>query len=319
MYLPLDTPGHARHFTEMVKPQLALFVKYEFWVNYLTQLKKQGIATVLFSATFRPSQVFFKAWGGLFRKALKMFAAVYVQTTESKSLLKSIEVESIVAPDTRFDRVLQIAAQHKSYPLVELFKGTSKLFIAGSTWAKDEVFIKSIITNNLLKEYKYIIAPHNIVESEIEALSKSFGNLNVVRLSQLNTENAISANILIVDSIGHLSSIYAYGEVAYIGGAFGVSVHNVLEPAVYGMPVIYGPNHTKANEALDLLAAGGAFTFTTQQEIDVIVTKLADDKFRIKAAAKSKQYVLANKGGTEVVLDGVDKWLGVISGRSYGA
>lgn len=309
MYLPLDTPGNAKDFIEISKPKLVLFVKYEFWINYLTTLHRLNIPAILFSATFRPTQVFFKAWGGLFRKVLKSFAGIYVQNSTSKSLLKSLGIDSTVAPDTRFDRVLQIAAQKKSFPLIEQFKGSSKLLIAGSTWAKDKEFIRQVIEQHLLKGYKYIIAPHNIVEDEIELLAKSFGSLRVVRLSQLNAENATGADVLIVDSIGYLSSIYAYGEIAYVGGAFGVSVHNVLEPAVYGLPVLYGPNHTKANEAIDLLAAGGGFTFTNQQQLNVIISKLADEKARLKAAEKSRQYVLTNQGGTDVVMSGVGRLL----------
>jgi 3-deoxy-D-manno-octulosonic-acid transferase len=307
-YLPLDTPQNAKDFVRLVNPQLVLFVKYEFWLNYLEELNKKKVPTILFSAIFRQKQVFFKPWGGLFRNALKHFTFVGVQNGASKSILKEIGITAKVIPDTRFDRVKQIAEQAKSFAFLNHFKGTSNLFIAGSTWAKDEDFIKHLITTKALKNYKYVIAPHNLSKEGITSLTQSLVVYNIALFSQLSADSA-DADILIVDTMGHLSSIYAFGEIAYVGGAFGVSVHNVLEPAVYGIPVIFGPNHTKANEAIELQLAGAAFSFKTQAELDNIITRLADDKSRIAAGNKAKQYVYGNSGGTDEVMKEIKKYV----------
>jgi 3-deoxy-D-manno-octulosonic-acid transferase len=309
LYLPLDTEENAATFINNIKPDVALFVKYEFWYHYLHTLKQRGIPTILFSAIFRPDQIFFKLHGGLYREILSFFSKIYVQNEASALLLQSINTPAEIAHDTRFDRVIAIAEAHNKYQLVEAFKGKHKLLIAGSTWNKDEALIKACIKDNALPNYKYIIAPHNIDKSEIDALAKELPN--AVKWSELSESNAAQARVLIVDNIGHLSHIYAYADIVYVGGGFNASVHNVLEPAVYGIPIIFGPNHTKSNEALELQYKNAAFAVTDTQSLTNVLTELENDegKLRKEAGSIAKQYVYMNQGGTKQIMDYIIKLL----------
>ncbi len=259
LYLPLDTPRSVKHFIKYVKPNVALFVKYEFWYNYINTLHQQHIPVILFSAVFRSNQVFFKWYGGLFRNLLGKYSSILVQTNQSAQLLQQIGVTSSVVPDTRFDRVYQIAQNHKLFPAIDTFKAGHSLLIAGSTWQRDEELLLQLINENTLSGFKYIIAPHNINPTRITALIGLL-KVNAIRFSELTNDNAASASVIIVDNIGNLSSLYAYGELAYIGGGFNASVHNVLEAAVYNIPVVFGPNYQKAEEAKELIELGVAFS-----------------------------------------------------------
>lgn len=309
LYLPLDSKANAQLFIDSIKPDLALFVKYEFWYHYLHTLKQRGIPAILFSAIFRPNQIFFKPHGGLYRDILGFFAKIFVQNEESASLLQNINIAAEIAHDTRFDRVIAIAEAHNNYPLLEVFKGERKLLIAGSTWPKDEELIKQCIKQNILPGYKYLIAPHNIHTNEINALVKELPN--AVKWSELNESNAKQAQVLVVDNIGHLAHLYAYADIVYVGGGFNTSVHNVLEPAVYGVPILFGPNHTKSNEAIELQQVSAAFAINDEPSLVKTLQALAaSNGDMLKEASKaSKQYVYAHSGGTTPIVAYIKQYL----------
>jgi len=306
LYLPLDTKANAQKFIDCINPDLVLFVKYEFWFHYLNELKKKNIPVILFSSVFRGNQIFFKWYGIFFRDMLKMFTKIFVQNIESKDLLKNISVESEVAFDTRFDRVHQITENKKSFPSIEKFKGNSKILIAGSTWANDEELIIRCINEDVLKEYKYIIAPHNINQNRIDEI---IGLLQVKakRFSELNEANATKVDVVIIDSIGQLSSIYAFGEIAYIGGGFNASVHNVLEAAVYGIPVLFGPNFQKSLEAKELLSYR-VYDFNSLKEALMHFIS-HDEEERIFWGMRGKQFIVERLGGTERIMTEVNLYL----------
>ncbi len=303
-YLPLDTAKNARDYINAIQPDIAFFVKYEFWFYYLRELKAKGVPTILFSSIFRKDQVFFKWYGGLFRKMLQSFTNIFVQNEASQHLLSQIGINSQIANDTRFDRVYQIAQQHNTLPLIEKFKGNAPLFIAGSTWPKDEELITALATAGILKGYKYIIAPHDIDSARIEKLLGELGP-KAIKLSQLNESNASTTDIILVDSIGQLTAIYAYGSPAYVGGGFNASVHNVLEPAVYGMPVLFGPNHTKSAEAKALITQGAAFCINNAAELTKACSSLLNNERLTNSAKAAKQYVEENTGGTQKIWNAI--------------
>ncbi|MCW5906967.1 MAG: 3-deoxy-D-manno-octulosonic acid transferase [Chitinophagales bacterium] len=308
VYLPLDTKANAQRFVAALKPDAALFVKYEFWFHYLNELNKQQIPTILFSSAFRKEQIFFRWYGSFFIRMLRLFSAVFVQDKTSQMLLAGIEVSSFIVPDTRFDRVYAIAQSKTAFPLIEKFKGNSKLLIAGSTWRPDEELIVECINRDLLKEYKYIIAPHELHEENIDALRKNI-QAKALLYSELTDENATTANVVIIDNFGMLASLYAYAEIAYIGGGFGKSVHNILEAAVYGMPVIFGTNYHKALEAHKLLELQAAFSVSSFNELKAVLKVVSEEAFRKSASEKAKQYVQQNTGGTEMLYGQIQKKL----------
>lgn len=302
LYLPLDSQANALAFISHIKPDLALFVKYEFWYHYLHALKQQRIPAILFSSTFRAQQIFFKPYGGLYRYMLQCFSKIYVQNDTSAQLLKGISIAAETAPDTRFDRVITIAEGHNKYPLIEQFKGSAQVLIAGSTWAKDEALLLQHINTHTLPGYKYIIAPHNIIPTDIDKLCRQING--AVKWSELTEANAAAARVLIIDNIGHLAHIYAYSNIVYVGGGFNTSVHNILEPAVYGVPLIFGPNHHKANEALDLLQLNAAYTVNNSAELQNILQALTANNNALlhTAGAEAKKYVYSHKGGTQQIM-----------------
>lgn len=297
-YLPLDTPGNVKCFLDLVNPLMAVFVKYEFWGNYLHELKRRGVPTFIISAIFRPSQAFFKPWGGIMRSMLKCYTRIYVQDERSKSLLAGIGIENVtVAGDTRFDRVTDIMKGCKEIPEVKAMKESGGvLMIAGSSWEPDE---KNIIPYfNSHPELKLVIAPHEVRPDRIAAIEGAVTR-KVCRLSSATVEEAAGADCMIVDCYGKLSSIYTYGDIGYIGGGFGVGIHNINEAAVYGMPVIFGPNYKKFKEAVDMIAAGGAFTYSTEAEFDSIMGRfLSDHDALVSAGKKAADYVKHNLGAT---------------------
>ncbi len=300
LYLPLDTKANAEAFIKAIKPDIALFVKYEFWYHYLHALKQHNIPTVLFSSIFRRGQAFFKWYGGFYADMLKCFSKIFVQNETSAALLQILNIPTEIAYDTRFDRVIAIAEAHNEYPLIQRFKGNDKLLIAGSTWAKDEARIKQAIADNLLPGYKYIIAPHNINQDSINALAKEIPA--AIKWSHLNEPNADNAQVIIIDNIGHLAHLYAYANIVYVGGGFNASVHNVLEPAVYGAPLLFGPNHLKSNEAIELLAKKAAFTFSDYSTLASALIPLKNDSTVQQAGAIARQYVYQHQGGTVQVM-----------------
>lgn len=310
-YLPMDGRHNARRFVEIVNPVLAVFVKYEFWYHYLTQLKKAEVPTILVSAAFRKSQPFFKPQGGLFRKMLRCFDYLFVQDEESKRLLETIKLKDnvIVAGDTRYDRVSAIAASVKQFPLIEKFKEKDHLLIAGSTWPEDEAMLKEAV-NSFPENWKLILAPHEIDEPHIKSLLDMFAG-HAVLYSDLSEEPA-GYQVLIIDNIGMLSSLYSYGEIAYVGGGFqNGGIHNVLEPAVFGLPVFFGPVYDKFVEAKALVSRMYAFPISEKEHFNSLLGKLMDDDKRRHSMRKAIQdYIAAQTGATLRILDVVGpKWL----------
>lgn len=320
-YLPADTPANVKQFLDTIRPDMALFIKYEFWYNYLHELKNRQIPTILFSAIFRPNQLFFKWYGDFYRQILFCFDHVLVQNHESEELLKSIDYpHTILAGDTRLDRVAHIAAQAKSYPEIEAFKGETPLLIVGSAWPDDmEVLIPFL--NQFSRPLKVIIAPHEINIEQIQKwqaqLQKTSLRFTVYSLQftagkeeRENTfdtthSSLLTPHYLFLDTIGMLSSIYRYADFAYIGGAYGDGLHNILEPAVFGMPIFFGqPHYKKFQEAHDLLHFGGATTIANTPELEHAFTKVYDNQeLRQQKAKICLRYVKQNAGATEKVMD----------------
>lgn len=303
-YLPLDTPAHARRFVELAHPCMAFFVKYEFWKNYLTELERRRIPVYSVSSIFRPGQLFFCWYGGTYRRILKCFTYLFVQNQESVELLKRIGItNTTIVGDTRFDRVLEICRQARELPMVELFKGENLTMVAGSSWAPDEdIFIPYF---NEHPDMKLIIAPHVISETHIEEIIHKLRR-PVVRYSQITEDKARQADCMIIDCFGLLSSIYRYGEIAYIGGGFGVGIHNTLEAAVYGIPVIFGPNNQKFMEAQGLKQAQGGFEIHSAADFNPLMDKFRTDYgFLDKSGKKAGNYVRNNAGALEKIMNEV--------------
>ncbi len=298
-YLPIDTIGNARKWIEIIKPSKVFFVKYEFWFNYLNELKRKEIPTYLVSGIFRDDHYFFKWYGGWFVKQLSCFTHFYLQDEKSISLLKSKGItNTTLAGDTRFDRVNDIANSIKTFPIVEQFKKNTPVLIMGSSWKEDETVISEINLN----EYKVILAPHEIDESHIQSIIQLFSKRKILRYSQANSDNVSEANMLIIDNIGMLSSLYQYGAIAYIGGGFGKGIHNILEAATFGLPVLFGPNYNKFNEAKELIQLGGGFTFSNTLELEKTMKLLHDKIILQKASQIAKNYVQGRIGATEIIL-----------------
>jgi 3-deoxy-D-manno-octulosonic-acid transferase len=296
-YLPSDTPGNATKFINLVRPEYVIFVKYEFWNNYISELYKSKIPLYLISGIFRQDQHFFKWYGSFFRGMLFKFEKIFVQDQNSFDLLSGIGIEKVgLAGDTRFDRVVQIAGTARDIPKLEYFRGNEKLFLAGSSWKHDEEIIAEYINNYPLR-MKWVFAPHEIDRSNIDRLEKLF-TVKTVRFSEY-VENDDNARVLIIDNIGMLSSAYRYAYIAAIGGGFGKGIHNILEPACWGIPVTFGPRHDKFREAVDLIYRGGARSFNSSDEFKQILDSwLDDEKSYMTSAAAAAKYVKENTGAT---------------------
>lgn len=300
-YLPFDKPRNVHKFLDIVHPCMAFFIKYEFWKNFLSELHKRRIPVYSVSSIFRKEQVFFKWYGGFYRDVLTNFDQLFVQNETSRRFLSKIGIQRVtVVGDTRFDRVLEIREEAKNLPLVKLFKGDSLTLVAGSSWPPDEdLFIEYF---NQHPELKLIIAAHVIDENHLVEI---IGKLKrpYVRYSKANEQNVLKADCLIVDCFGLLSSIYRYGEIAYVGGGFGAGIHNILEAAVYGIPVIFGPRYQKFMEAKYLLEAGGGFSIVNGQELSVLLDKLTGDQdFLDECGENADRFVKQNLGATERIL-----------------
>lgn len=302
-YLPMDMSWNVKRFLDIVQPDCAIFIKYEFWMNYLLELKKRQIKTYIVSAIFRESQLFFRSYGGFYRRLLKSFTHLFVQNDESVRLLHSIGFDNVTkVGDTRFDRVADIAAKSNDLPIVQAFKSDAKVLIAGSSWPNDENILLPYFNQNF--PLKLIIAPHEIDEEHLQSIISQLKR-PYIRYSQATIENVKEADCLIIDCFGLLSSIYRYGEIAYIGGGFGVGIHNILEAAVYGIPVIFGPNYKKFQEAVDLIELGGAFSIADYTGFSRLMSDLLVDNSSLYAssAAVSNDYSQRNRGATIKVLD----------------
>jgi 3-deoxy-D-manno-octulosonic-acid transferase len=303
MYLPLDTKRNAKDFLNLLNPEKVFFVKYEFWHFYISELKKRKIPLFVISAIFRENQQFFKnsPWGKWYRKMLFRVEHIFVQNETSGKLLEAVGVKNYtVSGDTRFDRVASIAKGFKNFPIVEKFKGNAKLIVAGSTWKPDEELLAEFINQNT--EARIIFAPHEVSEANINRLTQLLKK-PAVRFSQIENVEVESVQVIIVDSIGILSSLYKYGEIAYIGGGFGVGIHNILEAATFGLPVIFGPNYQKFKEAVDLISEGGAFSITDFNQLQIIMNRLLNNEDALKKASEiSKNYVAKNIGSTKLII-----------------
>ncbi|MBM0152297.1 3-deoxy-D-manno-octulosonic acid transferase [Segatella copri] len=317
-YMPVDTRLNAIRFLRLVRPVMAFFIKYEFWSNFLHILKHRNIPTYSVSSIFREDQVFFKWYGRNYAGVLKCFTRFFVQNEESKRLLEGIGITAVdVVGDTRFDRVLQIKEAAKQLPICEAFRtGVAssqsadvphhdfKVFVAGSSWPPDEnIFIPFF---NEHKDWRLLIAPHVIAEEHLKLILSLIKGKKVVRYTQTTPEEAAEADVLIIDCFGLLSSMYNYGDVAYIGGGFGVGIHNTLEAAVWNMPVIFGPNNKKFQEAQGLLKSGGGFEINTYEDFSGLMSSLMNDETFLKQAGdKAGTFVAHLAGATDKVLTSV--------------
>ena len=310
-YLPPDLPGTVRRFLDEVRPTVAFFVKYEFWYNYLGELHSRGIPTYIFSAIFRPDQYFFKPWGGWFRKQLRQcYTHIFVQNEESLNLLKANGIEHCtLTGDTRFDRVHQIAEAAEGNEVVEAFlEGhTGKVLVCGSTWPPDEEIIHSTL-NTQHSALKIIVAPHVINEEHLRQIESLFHES--VRYSSFSMDRRFfkDAKTLIIDNIGLLSKLYRYADVAYIGGGFGVGIHNILEAVTFGKPVLFGPNHGKFQEARDIIARGGGFSHSDATSLTAnLMPLLTDEEAYRRASQACTDYMNCNLGVTEKILSTIEK------------
>ena len=306
-YLPIDTRKQVRQFLDIAHPEVVIFVKYEFWLNFLTELRRRRIRTFVVSAIFRRNSVFFRFYGGLWRKALKTFEVLFVQNEESKTLLSELGYPNVVvAGDTRFDRVAKIAREAKQVPMIERFKGDKQLFIAGSTWGPDEELLLPLMNDN--PELKFVIAPHEMDEGRIERLMRETRG-GAVRYTQCDDKSSFEGKqLLILDTVGLLASAYGYASWGYIGGGFGVGIHNTLEAATFGLPIAFGPKYEKFKEARDLVAIGAARSITTYEELKAWFAPLRDDeKHLTKSSRLARDYTLSHQGATETILKTIFK------------
>ncbi|KJD35464.1 3-deoxy-D-manno-octulosonic acid transferase [Tamlana sedimentorum] len=298
VYLPLDSKKNAVTFLNIVKPELTVFVKYDIWPNILTELKNRGLRAILISAAFRKNQSYFKFYGHFFKKALFAFEYIFTQNESSKKLLESINYKNVsVSGDTRFDRVSSQLKLDNNLPFIQDFKDTKLCVVAGSTWPEGERFLSNFINTHNDLDVKYIIAPHNIKTGEILNLKSSL-HCKTVLYSEKSNNNLKEAKVFIVDTIGILSKIYNYANIAYVGGALGnTGLHNTLEPAVFGIPIIIGNNHSKFPEAASMISHGGMFSISNQTEFNNSLNKLIkNETFRLQSGRKNLQYIKENRG-----------------------
>jgi len=303
-YLPIDTKQNAKKFLDIINPELVVFIKYEFWPNILKELKIRNIKTILVSGIFRENQVFFKWYGGWMRKSLIAFDHFFVQDESSKLLLNKINFSNVtVSGDTRFDRVYEITKQNNHLSFIEEFKDSKYTLVAGSTWKDDEELLVDYINNVASENEKFIIAPHNINSEDIQKLKNSLIKKTVL-FSEKENLNLSTYQVFIIDTIGILTKIYSYANVAYVGGGYTKSgVHNVLEPATFGIPIIIGPNYHKFNEAIDLVNEEACFTVNDSKKLSVLLKKLFQLKdYRVKAGNNALKYVMDKTGATTKIL-----------------
>ncbi len=307
-YLPLDTQKNAKKFIKIVKPDIAIFVKYEFWFNYIQILHNRNILTYLISAKFRENQFFFQWYGKPALKLLKLYTSIFLQDEDSYKLLKNNGIHNIlIAGDTRFDRVTQ--QQPKQLPIIEKFKGDQPLLVVGSSWKAEEQMLRDILRRNisLFKNYKIIIAPHEVDHQNVQRVKNLFTEiLPTVLYSAFESKSSAQCQVLIIDKIGLLGDIYQYGQFSIIGGGFNHGIHNILESSVYGAPSIFGPKYQNFKEANDLLNIAGAFTFSDVSGLEKILASLLSDAELLNSAQDvCKNYVMQHTGATKIVLDNI--------------
>jgi 3-deoxy-D-manno-octulosonic-acid transferase len=308
VYLPLDTKTNAKKFVEVIHPEMAFFIKYEFWPNYLNELKKQQVKTYLISGIFREKQLFFKWYGGFYKDALKTFDYFFVQNEKSKKLIQSIGFNNVkISGDTRFDRVLSILEGDNTLDFIDEFKNNKTTIVVGSSWPKDENILIDYI-NQASNEVKFIIAPHNIKKEQIQELKKSISRKTILfseKDDEINQHNKISNfQVFIIDTIGILTKIYSYGDIAYVGGGFGnPGVHNILEPATFGLPIIIGPNYAHFAEATALVNIEGCISIANYTQLkEAFDLLIQNEDERLEKGHICSTFVQMNKGATNVIL-----------------
>ena len=304
-YLPLDLPHNAKRFLEIVQPRTAIFVKYEFWFNYMRQLHQNNTPFYYISAIFRENQHFFKPFGSWFAKQLRQATHYFVQTEKSKELLESIGIKQVtVCGDTRFDRVSAIAAKVQPFPFMETFRQDKKVIVAGSTWGPDEELLAQLL--QAFPEYKLVVAPHEITRKE--EVKNTFSTYKTTLYSSMNEEQLSDSQVLIIDTIGILSRLYQYSHVSYIGGAFKTGLHNILEPAVYGKPLFFGPHYDHFNEAVNLVEQKGAFSVSFAEEMQEIISKFEENPdFYTQTCTICQDYVAQNAGAADIIYNQIEK------------
>jgi 3-deoxy-D-manno-octulosonic-acid transferase len=314
VYLPIDTVKNAKKFLELIHPQIAIFVKYEFWPNLLNELKKEKIPTILISGILRENQLFFKSYGSWMREKLTAFSHFFVQDQKSKELLDSINFNNVtLSGDTRFDRVYEIVNQDNKLEFLEVFKDSKYTLVAGSTWPDDENFLVDFINNIAKKDEKFIIAPHNINPSEIKKLQSEL-KVKACLYTNYYLEELKESQVFIIDTIGILTKVYSYADVAYVGGGFTNGIHNLLEPAAYGIPVLMGPKYQKFKEAEDLIDAKACVSVKNKLEFNETLIKMRDELCRKKMGSKAENYIKYNIGATNLIVRYMIK---VIENSSY--
>lgn len=304
VYLPLDTISNAKQFIKLVHPEMAFFIKYEYWPNYLNELKKQQIKTYLISGILRENQAFFKWYGGFYKNALKTFDYFFVQNESSKTLLQSIGFNNVkVSGDTRFDRVVSILERDNSLDFIEQFKNNKTTIVIGSSWPKDESLLVNYI-NQSSDDVKFIIAPHNIKSEQIQELKNSITK-KVILFSEKDNVDLSNSNVFIIDTIGILTKIYSYASIAYVGGSFGnPGVHNILEPATFGVPVVIGPNYSHFAEATALVNMEGCISIQNQTQLnEAFDLLLHNEDERLEKGHICSTFVQMNKGATQTIMN----------------
>lgn len=304
-YLPLDLPRNVRRFLNIVQPRTAIFVKYEFWYNYMYQLHKNSTPFYYISAIFREKQHFFKPYGRWFAKQLQTATHFFVQTEKSKELLESIGIEQVtVCGDTRFDRVSAIAAKVQPFPFMETFRQNRKIIVAGSTWGPDEQLLAQLLQD--FPGYKLVVAPHEITRKE--EVKNTFSAYKTTLYSSMKEEQLADSQVLVIDTIGILSRLYQYSHVSYIGGAFKTGLHNILEAAVYGKPLFFGPHYDHFNEAVNLVERKGAFSVSSAEEMKETMTKFEQSpEYYTQTCDICQQYVAENAGAADLIYSQIEK------------
>lgn len=301
-YLPQDTASNARRFIDILQPKFVVFTKYEYWYHYFKELRKRDIRLLMISAIFREKQIFFKPYGGFFRGILQNVSYFFTQNLDSVHMLKWIGINKAgLAGDTRFDRVVQLPLQHQANPMIEKFVSDRKIIVAGSTWQPDEDLLATLIMANVA--WKLILAPHEINTSHLADIKNKFSHaLFYSQLSTYTDQQIVEAQVLVIDNIGMLSALYYYADVAYIGGGFGVGIHNTLEAATYGVPVVFGPKYEKFKEAEDLVTIMAGFSISNQIELNAIFEELKNEDKRQEFGLAAKKYVQQNAGATQIIM-----------------
>lgn len=305
VYLPMDTQSNATRFLDLVHPELTIFVKYDIWPNFLLEINKRNLKAILISAAFRKNQSFFKWYGEMMRKALSAFEHIFVQDKNSETLLKTINFNNItIAGDTRFDRVSDQLNQDNSLPFIEAFKGKNLCIVIGSSWPEDEELLIEFINNNTFENVKFIIAPHNIKTNQINNLQSRL-KVKTVLYSEMNDENLADYTVFIIDTIGLLTKIYSYADIAYVGGAMGnTGLHNILEPAVFGVPIIIGKNHEKFPEAKQMIEHAGVVSIANYEDLNkALINLINSDSNRKELGQSNAQFIAKHKGAVVQIIN----------------